>query len=321
MKKSNKNISNKTLGQIKVTRNISATRVESREEPMDFPESGVLYLFKTDDWVNKMSFYDKVAYSFGIPSTQKPVYCTFLNTRVMHYERTCQGVYYCKFHEETNGECTVKPARFRFHACSIHKQSLQKSANKCPVKLHFYVPLDTNDHRRLLLCLNDHNHALLKPATSVKSESPMSISPSSPIPCVIASSSSCDIRTPSPLSSYSAASSPSLLSPVSPVDEHSCEQSQYYCCNQEPIVSQSERSAFSTRGTKRTYESCLHEESQDEKRFRTNSFSMTTSLQFLNMNAIKNNLKPEMLPSSSEYNFTKSIQLPSISTLGLDFIF
>jgi hypothetical protein len=288
-------MSAKNLGHIRVTRNISALRVETRNEPLDFPESGVLYLFHTDDWANKMSFYDKVAYSFGIPSTQKPVHCSFLNTRVMHYERTCQGVYYCKHHNE-NGECTVKPARYRFHACSIHKQSLQKSEHKCPVKLHFYVPIDTNDHRRLLLCLNEHNHALLKPN---QPGTPLS-SPDSPVMTTFSTT-----RTPSPISTCSS-SSPTLLSPISPCEENSSYYSKH----------ENDRAV----GSKRSYDHMMSVSGvgwEDSKRLKL-TFN---SLQFLNLTAITNNFKPEMLPCSYESDVKTRPILPSISTLGLDFRF
>ncbi len=271
------------MGQVRVTRNISAVRVETRTEPLDFPESGVLYLFHTDDWTNKMSFYDKVAYSFGIPSTQKPVHCSYLNSRVMHYERTCQGVYYCKHHHEGHGDCTVKPARYRFHACWRHKQSLQKSEHKCPVKLHFYVPIDTNDHRRLLLVLNDHNHALLQPN---QVESPISsYSPESPI---TTASPNLVSRTPSPVVCTSA--SPTLLSPASPTPE---------------VVIKKEKRSFDTMNENNSWE--------PTKRIK---FS---SLQFLNLSAITNNFKPEMLSCASENDTPRPI-LPSISMLGLDFM-
>jgi hypothetical protein len=301
----NNGMSAKNLGQIRVTRNISAIRVETRNEPMDFPESGVLYMFHTDDWANKMSFYDKVAYSFGIPSTQKPVHCSFLNTRVMHYERTCQGVYYCKHHHENNGECTVKPARYRFHACSIHKQSLQKSEHKCPVKLHFYVPVDTNDHRRLLLCLNEHNHALLKPSQLA---SPIS-SPESPVNSAF--SPNCASRTPSPLSTCSSSSgSPTLLSPVSPTEE----TINYY-------HPKSENEGHRAVGSKRCYDHMTNGWEREEAKRVKLTHSPFNSLQFLNLSAITNNFKPEMLSCSYESDVKTRPILPSISTLGLDFRF
>lgn len=121
-----------------------------------------MYIFNVEKWEQKSSFYDKIAFSFGVPSTQKQVFCDFLGSKVMHYERTCQGVYYCPLSSEntTNTPCTVKPCRFRFHTCEIHHVQLKKS-NPCKLKLHFYVPIDKDDHRRILLCLGVHNHAPL----------------------------------------------------------------------------------------------------------------------------------------------------------------
>lgn len=147
---------------IKVTRNIRAIKTEDRTTPIEYPESGVLYIFNVETWEQKTSFYDKIAFSFGVPSTQKQVFCDFLNCKVMHYERTCQGVYFCPLSSEntTNTPCTVKPCRFRFHTCEIHHVQLKKSS-ACKLKLHFYVPIEKEDHRRILLCLGSHNHAPL----------------------------------------------------------------------------------------------------------------------------------------------------------------
>jgi hypothetical protein len=143
---------------VKVTRNIKATRVESRETPIEFPESGVLYVFNVADWPNRTAFYDKIAFSFGIPSTQKQVYCDYFGAKVMHYERTCQGVYFCPVTEsDPKQTCTVKPCRFRFHVCDVHRVALKKSP-ACKLKLHFYVPMEKEDNRRLMICLGDHNH-------------------------------------------------------------------------------------------------------------------------------------------------------------------
>ena len=75
----------------------------------------------------------------------------------MHYERTCQGVYNCPKNGEDSEPCEVKSCRLRFHTCEKHDLKLVKSP-KCKFKLHFYVPIDNNDHRRILLCLGHHNH-------------------------------------------------------------------------------------------------------------------------------------------------------------------
>lgn len=189
-------------GSIRVTRNVNAISERKMTEPVVYPESDVLYIYDVSDWDNKMSFYDKIAYSFGVPSTQKVVFCHYFNCKVMHYERTCQGVYHCPKREEfeelqKKGEslegglteegrlnyiemrdkkrvnqctytahntdfmhCTVKPSRFRFHTCQQHQTPLKRS-KKCKFKLHFYVPQDKDDNRRLLLCIGTHSHALL----------------------------------------------------------------------------------------------------------------------------------------------------------------
>ncbi|KAL0490055.1 hypothetical protein AKO1_009400 [Acrasis kona] len=320
----------KILGQIKVTRNISATRTEVLSEPLDFPESGVLYVFHTDKWANKMSFYDKVAYSFGIPSTQKPVHCSYLNTRVMHYERTCQGVYYCKHHNESNEQCTVKPARFRFHACAVHKQSLQKSTNKCPVKLHFYVPIDTNDHRRLLLCLNDHNHALLRPTKPIAVR-PQATNPSTLSPSPLSPGASCDspsvLSTPSPIPD----------SPLTPRDDVSVATT---VATKSHVHTNPTRST-SVLGVKRSHEEVsppIHLYSQPK--MQTNTPTITSPREglghhkrmklsassecLLSICSIVNSCKPEMLHGMYDgYDEQPNsyVQLPSISTLGLDFRF
>jgi hypothetical protein len=76
---------------IKVTRNISAKEVIECETPVKFPKSEILYSFNVKDWPEKSAFYDSIECSFGTPSTQKPVFNSYLNKKVMHYERTCQG--------------------------------------------------------------------------------------------------------------------------------------------------------------------------------------------------------------------------------------
>ncbi|KAL9658510.1 hypothetical protein ABK040_006050 [Willaertia magna] len=149
---------NNKLGTIKVTRNIRAEQIVYADEPVEYPQSGVLYVFDVSNWTDKNSFYDKIAYSFGTPSTQKKVHCTYLNCKVMHYERTCQGVYYCPF---SDGNCIVRPCRLRFHTCQRHNNTSLTKSGKCHFKLHFYIPLDKEDDRRLLLCLGSHNHLLL----------------------------------------------------------------------------------------------------------------------------------------------------------------
>ncbi|KAG2375127.1 hypothetical protein C9374_010131 [Naegleria lovaniensis] len=149
-------------GSIKVTRNISAERVENPTEPVEFPIDGVLYAYNVADWTDKNSFYDKIAYSFGTPSTQKKVHCAYLNCKVMHYERTCQGVYYCPHTDgDDSDHCIVRPCRLRFHTCQKHNNTTLTKSGKCPFKLHFYVPLEKDDNRRLLLCIGTHNHPLL----------------------------------------------------------------------------------------------------------------------------------------------------------------
>jgi hypothetical protein len=162
-KKAKSDTKQNRIGEIKVTRNIRARKVDKRIEPINFPESGVLYEFNVKDWENKMAFYDQIAYSFGVPSTQKTVFCSYLNCHVMHYERTCQGVYYCPHINDSDNNiiCTVKPCRYRFQQCEHHKTSLKKSDERCKLKLHFYVPKDTTNHIRLLLCIGDHNHPLI----------------------------------------------------------------------------------------------------------------------------------------------------------------
>ena len=78
----------------------------------------------------------------------------------MHYERTCQGVYYCP--SSTDDEpCIVRPCRLRFHTCQKHNNATLTKSGKCSFKLHFYVPLDKDDNRRLLLCIGQHKHPLL----------------------------------------------------------------------------------------------------------------------------------------------------------------
>eukprot|EP00761_Pharyngomonas_kirbyi_P003434 gb/GECH01003438.1/.p1 GENE.gb/GECH01003438.1/~~gb/GECH01003438.1/.p1 ORF type:complete len:347 (+),score=52.11 gb/GECH01003438.1/:1-1041(+) len=159
---------NNTKDSIRVTRNLRASRLELCDTPISLPEPGVLYVFNVSQWEDKHAFYDKVAYSFGVPSTQKPVFCFYLDSRVMHYERTCQGVYHCpkgkneQFENGYDPNCTVLPCRYRCHSCSQHAIQLRKSKG-CRFKLHFYIPLDENDNRRALLCLGEHNHPLLRP--------------------------------------------------------------------------------------------------------------------------------------------------------------
>ncbi|KAF0971708.1 hypothetical protein FDP41_009931 [Naegleria fowleri] len=156
-------------GSIKVTRNISAERVENPTEPVEFPLDGVLYAYNVADWADKNSFYDKIAYSFGTPSTQKKVHCAYLNCKVMHYERTCQGVYYCPHATDDEEHCIVRPCRLRFHTCQKHNNTSLTKSGKCPFKLHFYVPLEKDDNRRLLLCIGTHNHPLLGDTTTMNS--------------------------------------------------------------------------------------------------------------------------------------------------------
>jgi hypothetical protein len=182
--KSKAELKQNRIGDIKVTRNIRAKRVEKVSEPIHFPESGVLYEFHVENWENKMAFYDNIAYSFGVPSTQKIVFCSYLNCPVMHYERTCQGVYYCPHINSIDGSntannvCTVKPCRYRFQHCELHKVSLKKCEERCRLKLHFYIPKDPKNYTRLLLCIGDHNHPEIHEyqpdTTDVLSSSPKS---------------------------------------------------------------------------------------------------------------------------------------------------
>eukprot|EP00761_Pharyngomonas_kirbyi_P009447 gb/GECH01009463.1/.p1 GENE.gb/GECH01009463.1/~~gb/GECH01009463.1/.p1 ORF type:complete len:226 (+),score=59.26 gb/GECH01009463.1/:1-678(+) len=156
------NDKNKQEG-VKVTRNLRAEIVQKCPEPVALPQTGILYVFDVSSWKEKQAFYNYIAYSFGVPSTQKKVYCVYFQTQVMHYERTCQGVYYCPEGLEnpqdtkSDCECTVVPCRFRYQRCSHHACQLKKS-EKCKFKLHFYVPIDERDTRRALLCLGHHNH-------------------------------------------------------------------------------------------------------------------------------------------------------------------
>ena len=53
-------------GSIKVTRNIRADRLETPNEPVELPQDGVLYVYNVENWTDKNSFYDKIAYSFGM---------------------------------------------------------------------------------------------------------------------------------------------------------------------------------------------------------------------------------------------------------------
>jgi hypothetical protein len=67
----------------------------------------------------------------------------------------------------------VKPCRLRYQTCETHLVSLKKSP-KCQLKLHFYIPLDAEDHRRLFILCGEHNHELIEnevKATTEKSES------------------------------------------------------------------------------------------------------------------------------------------------------
>ncbi|EFC42552.1 hypothetical protein NAEGRDRAFT_80403 [Naegleria gruberi] len=148
-------------GGIKITRNIRADTSVTPNEPVEYPKHGILYIYNVENWTDKNSFYDKIAYSFGTPSTQKKVHCSYLNCKVMHYERTCQGVYYCPHKDDDSESCIVRPCRLRFHTCQKHNNNSLTKSGKCPFKLHFYVPLDKADNRRLLLCLGTHNHPLL----------------------------------------------------------------------------------------------------------------------------------------------------------------
>lgn len=53
------------IGNIKVTRNIRAIRLEKLDAPVIFPQPGVLYYFNVENWTNKSAFYEHIAYSFG----------------------------------------------------------------------------------------------------------------------------------------------------------------------------------------------------------------------------------------------------------------
>lgn len=142
---------------IQITKNIQAKRVEVCQEPINFAESDVLYVFDVSTWGNKNGFHEKLSYSFGIPSTQKVVFCQYLNERVMHYERTCQGICYCQ-----NDSCRVVINRTKIlKNCENCDKPLVRSETRCPLKLHFYIPLDKHNNIRLLLVLGLHNHQLL----------------------------------------------------------------------------------------------------------------------------------------------------------------
>lgn len=59
------------IGNIKVTRNIRAIRLENLDTPIVYPQPGVLYYFNVENWPNKSAFYEKIVYSFGSKKFKK----------------------------------------------------------------------------------------------------------------------------------------------------------------------------------------------------------------------------------------------------------
>eukprot|EP01080_Neovahlkampfia_damariscottae_P009248 gene9248-1335_t len=151
-----------TKERIKITRNISATSEIICESPVKLPEHDILYVFDVKNWTHPNSFYDSIECSFGTPSTQKQVFCNYFNKKVMHYERTCQGIYTCpKSSKNENDRCFRKLCHLRHQTCEKHGQ-LMKKTQKCSQKLHFYVPLEKSDTRRIFILCGGHNHELIE---------------------------------------------------------------------------------------------------------------------------------------------------------------
>ena len=147
---------------IKITRNISASSEIFCNEPVKLPQPDILYSFNVKNWKHPNSFYDSIECSFGTPSTQKQVFCNYFNKKVMHYERTCQGIYTCpKSSTEKKDRCFIKLCHLRHQICDKH-QIVMKKTPKCTQKLHFYVPLEKNDFRRIFILCRNHNHELIE---------------------------------------------------------------------------------------------------------------------------------------------------------------